>query len=93
MEPQLYTKGKSIADQIREGCIIADGNANVPGTPFYRGVFINGNFLLYRRVSKGDGYRGNNYPEDGYALAWADMIGEVMLNEWAPAFVPLQPED
>ncbi|MDD5010413.1 MAG: hypothetical protein PHC68_18685 [Syntrophorhabdaceae bacterium] len=78
----------NIEDLIRCGCIIADGNPNDPAATKYRGVFVKGNFLLYRFVRKGDHYRGYHYGEDGYLQAWSDMQGELIMP--APQFVPLK---
>ena len=80
----------TIYDSIRTGQIIADGNQNVPGTVFYRGIFVKGNFLLYRRVWPGCNYRGCKW-QDGYAFAWSDMQGENI--SLPPAFVPLEGDD
>ena len=78
----------NIEDLIRCGCTIADGNPNDPAATKYRGVFVKGNFLLYRFVRKGDHYRGYHYEEDGYLQAWGDMQGELIMP--APQFVPLK---
>jgi hypothetical protein len=55
----------------------------------YRTLFVGKNFYVYRLVNNSDQnrYRGNNYTEEGYVLAWADVQE---MNEFvgvAPHFV------
>jgi hypothetical protein len=75
----------NILDEIRSGIIVS----NTVTT--YRALFLDGNFHVYRLVSAGRGYRGNNYEHDGYVLAWSDISnGDVPL---PPQFVPLRPNE
>ena len=53
----------------------------------YRTFFIDKSFHVYRFVKRGIGYRGNNYPEDGYALVYSDNFDVCFLH--MPAFVGL----
>jgi hypothetical protein len=53
----------------------------------YKAVWRGENLYIFRRVNKGAGYRGNNYPCDGWALAWSDVSS--YLGEHPPSFIPL----
>jgi hypothetical protein len=72
----------NILEEIRSGIVISNNVIT------YRALFLDGNFHVYRLVSKGRDYRGNVYPCDGYTIAWSDILnGEPCL---PPQFVPLR---
>lgn len=74
----------NIREQIREGQVVSLG---YQGEEYYRAVFVGKNFFLYKFVKKGRGYRGVDYPEDGYTLAWSDNFEYGII---PPSFVPLR---
>ncbi len=72
---------REIEEQIRDAPII--GN---PSGVFYRVRMYKGNLFVYRHVFTGDMYRGMKYRCEGYALAWTDMQGELVMVP--PSFIP-----
>ena len=82
MSEMIYVA--DISDKIRDGETINDPNTGA----MYRGLFVHGNFLLYRYVEAGRGYRGQTYETAGYVLAWADLLGELIVPP--PTWVPLR---
>jgi hypothetical protein len=78
---------QSIEDKIRGGVVIHTSDDRDRDN-FYRGLFIEGNFYIYRFVRAGRGYRGNFYECDGYVLAWSDVLK--YNNMRIPSFVRLR---
>jgi hypothetical protein len=76
----------SFEDQVRQAQSITESNLMTGG--FYRGLFYNGNFYLYKHVEKGRGYRGNKYPCEGYVLAYSDVFTHDKTLIFPPTFIP-----
>lgn len=59
----------SIEDEIRQGQILRDTYTDQT----YRGVFIGGNFYLYRLVEKSFTFRGDTFNDDTLVLVYSNI--------------------
>jgi hypothetical protein len=77
---------RKIEDKIREGCLIYDAEApNLYGR--YRGIFLNGNFFLYRHVNRTMNFRDESFNDDILVLVYSNITKPVRNDQMPPMMV------
>lgn len=77
---------RKIEDKIREGSLIADMDApNLYGR--YRGIFLNGNFYLYRHVNRTMNFRDECFNDDILVLVYSNITKPVRNDQMPPMMV------
>jgi hypothetical protein len=77
---------RKIEDKIREGCLIYDAEApNLYGR--YRGIFIKGNFYLYRHVNRTLNYLDDSFNDDILVLVYSNITKPVRNDQMPPMMV------
>jgi len=77
---------RKIEDKIREGCLIYGEEApNLYGR--YRGIFLNGNFYLYRHVNRTLNYLDDSFNDDILVLVYSNITKPVRNDQMPPMMV------
>ena len=67
-----HIETRKIEDRIRDGQIIQDSNIHINN--LYRGIFLNGNFYLYKYVMRSMRFKDDVFGDDALVLVYSNIV-------------------